>query len=244
MARNRAFSESSGEFVLYFDADDLIGEHHITALHQAIARAPGCVAFSSWDRFQMTPAEASFPARGGYRDALSADWLSAEWLNARPMMQPGMFLIPRGFIEKHGGWDERLSLIDDFEFFARILSRSGGMRYANEARLYYRSGFTGSLSGRASRKSIESAYLSLLLGTNHLLAAENSSRTRRACANILQNFDYSNYPEHADLRAKIRNRVAELGGSDLEPDGPPGFHRLRSLVGWQAARRLQRALGR
>ena len=79
-----------------------------------------------------------------------------------------------------------------------------------------------------------------MLGTQHLLAAEDSPRTRRACANVLQMFEYNYYPTHADLRSKARARVAELGGSDLPPDGPPGFQMLRHLIGWRYARRVQR----
>jgi hypothetical protein len=150
-----------------------------------------------------------------------------------------MFLVPRVILAEAGGWDERLTLIDDFEFYARAIVGSAGVRYAEGARLYYRSGLGGSLSGTRSRKAVESAFLSLMLGTSHLLAAEDSPRTRRACANVLRDFDYAYYPAHADLREKARARIADLGGSDLAPAGPPGFQRLRRLVGWRAARRVQ-----
>ena len=239
-ARNRAFAASSGEFVLYLDADDLIEREHVARLHAAIATVPMNVALGEWDRFQQHPSQAEFPPRATYVDASGPEWLSIDWMAARPMTQCGMALIPRGLVEMHGGWDERLTLVDDFEFFARIISRSAGVRHAAGARLYYRSNLPGSLSGRKSRKAVESAFLSLMLGTQHLIEAENNPKTRRACANVLQDFDYTHYPNHADLRTKARARAAELGGAILNPDGPPGFHRLRRLVGWRAARRLQR----
>src|SRR5690606_38229254 len=118
-------------------------------------------------------------------------------------------------------WDERLSLINDFEFFARVLVCATEILYSPGARLYYRSGLPQSLSGRKTRPAVESAFLSISLGTRHLLEAEDSPRTRRACANILQDFDYTYYPNHPDLRGGARARAAELGGSDLSPDGPP-----------------------
>jgi glycosyltransferase involved in cell wall biosynthesis len=239
-ARNSAFAASSGTFVLYLDADDVIGPEHVARLHTAIANTRGKVALGEWDRFQRDPDEAMFPSRATYIDAAGPEWLAIDWMAARPMTQCGMALIPRHLVETHGGWDERLSLIDDFEFFARIIARSAGVRHAAGARLYYRSGLRGSLSGRKSREAVESAFLSLMLGTEHLIEAEDSPRSRRACANVLQDFDYTYYPEYADLRAKVRARALELGGADLSPDGPPGFHRLRRLVGWRAARRVQR----
>jgi glycosyltransferase involved in cell wall biosynthesis len=238
-ARNRALAASSGPFVLFLDADDLISPDHLASLQAAIVGAPRCIAMSQWDRFSLSPDEAEFPPRATYRDAPGAEWLAEDWAQAGAMTQCGMFLIPRALLSSVGGWDERLTLIDDFEFYARVIAGSAGVRFAPAARLYYRSGLGGSLSGRKSRKAVESAFRSLMLGTRHLLAAEDSPRTRRACANVLQSFDYTYYPAHADLRAKVRARVAELGGSDLAPDGPPGFQAMRRFVGWHVARRVQ-----
>jgi GT2 family glycosyltransferase len=238
-ARNRALEASTGEFILFLDADDLVNSEHIASLHAAIADAPRCIAMSQWDRFTVSPDEACFPHRPTYLDVPGAAWLAQDWAEAACMTQCGMFLMPRAVLADVGGWDERLTLIDDFEFYARVIAASAGIRYAPGARLYYRSGLGGSLSGTRSRKAVESALLSLMLGTRHLLASEDSPRTRRACANVLQDFDYAYYPAHADLREKVRARIADLGGSDLAPDGPPGFQRLRRLVGWRAARRVQ-----
>lgn len=238
-ARNRALAASTGEFILFLDADDLVNPGHISSLHAAIADVPRCIAMSQWDRFTVSPDEARFPHRPTYRDAPGASWLAQDWAEAGSMTQCGMFLIPRAVLAEAGGWDERLTLIDDFEFHARAIAASAGVRYAQGARLYYRSGLGRSLSGTRNRKAVESAFLSLMLGTRHLLAAEDSPRTRRACANMLQYFYYVYYPAHADLREKVCARIAGLGGSDLAPDGPPGFQRLRRLVGWRAARRVQ-----
>lgn len=239
-ARNCALSACSGTFVLFLDADDVIASSHIEALHAAIVGSTRCVAVSQWDRFRTSIGEATFPRRSYYRNASGVDWLLENWAIARPMLQPGMFLIPRALLIETGGWDERLSLIDDFEFFARVISKSSGVRFASDARLCYRSAIRDSLSGRKGRADVKSAYLSVLLGTGHLLNAEDSVRTRLVCANLLQDFEYTYYPDHTDLRADARARIAELGGSDLTPEGPPGFQKLRRIFGWRAARHAQR----
>ena len=238
-ARNRAFFQARGKFVMFLDADDWIPPTHLTALHSAVANEESCIGMAQWDRFYTKPEEARFPPRATYRDSPGSEWLIQDWSAGGGIAGPGMFLIPRDLIERCGGWDERLSLVDDFEFHARIIAGSGGVKFAPEARLYYRSGLSSSLSGRRSRKAAESAYLSLMLGTQHLLDVENNPRARRTCANVLQNFEYGFYPDFPDLRAKIRRRVAELGGADLAPSGPPGFQKLRPWVGWRAARRIQ-----
>lgn len=240
-ARNTAFSASSGQFVIFVDADDLVGAQHLEALFSRLQAEPKCVAISKWARFYHSIDEASFPSRPTEADMNPADWIVESWRYARPMTQSGMILIPRSLIQEHGGWNERLTLIDDFEFFARVIARSGGVRFASNAKLYYRSGTAGSLSQRKGNQAIESEYLSLTLGTQELLDLEFSPRTKLVCANVLQDFEYKYFPLRPDLRAKVRARVRELGGSDLKPDGPPGFQKLRSFIGWRAARLVQLA---
>ena len=172
----------------------------------------------------------------------ATDWLVEAWADARPMMQCALWLIPRPILEKCGGWDESLSLINDFEFFARVLCHAEEVLFTPGATLYYRSGINGSLSGQKSRRAVESAFNSLVSGTGHLLERRDDPVARRSCSNMLQDFIYTYYPDHPDLCAKMTERVAELGGSKLGPDGPPRFHQLRRLVGWKFARRVQRAI--
>ena len=240
-AANRAFHESRGDLIKFFDADDILHPEHVARQVERLGPRRDAVAMGEWARFYGDdPDEADFEPLPMYRDADPVEWLATEWSTARPMMQCAMWLVPRAILDRSGLWDERLSLINDFEFFARVLTQADEILYTPGARLSYRSGLDGSLSRRKSRAARESQVLSLLLGTQHLLDAETSPRTRRAAAAMLQDFVYDVYPEHPDLRARVRARVAELGGSDLPPDGPPGFHRLRRLVGWRLARRAER----
>jgi glycosyltransferase involved in cell wall biosynthesis len=244
-AANRALAVANGRYIKFFDADDVLSRDHVTLQMARLEGQDDCVAMGEWGRFYGdTPEEATFDVLPHYRDSRSVDWLTSDWMNARAMMQCGLWLIPREVLNRSGPWDERLSLINDFEFFARVLSHATKVLYTPGARLFYRSGIPGSLSGRKSRKAVESAFMSLMLGTAHLLKAENSKLTRQACANILQAFDYSYFPHHADLRTQIRARVADLGGADIEPDGPPRFHQLRRVIGWQAARLVQNLVRR
>lgn len=244
-ARNAALAASGGSHVLFLDADDLIAPTHLSSLLAALEHAPEeAVAVSAWSPFRKTPGEQRKyePLPSGSIDPVS--WLVGDWRNAQPMTQSGMFLLPRSLLERVGGWDERLSLIDDFEFFARVLTICDGLRAAPDACLYYRRAVPDSLSGQKSRAALESALLSLELGTGHLLRAEDSARTRLASANLFRNFDYEHYPDHPDLRARARARAEALGGGDLEPIGSPNFHRARRLVGWRAARLLEKAARR
>ncbi len=240
-AANRAFKESTGDFIKFFDADDLLEPRTIELQMARLAGSETAVASAEWGRFcdddlstfRLNP-------QSVWRDMDPLDWLAEAWCDARPMMQCALWLIPRAVLERSGLWDERLSLINDFEFFARVLCHVSEVRLCARARLYYRSGIAGSLSGRKSRQAVESAFHSLMDGTSHLLARRQDRQAKLACANALQDFIYTHYPEHGDMRKKMAERIAELGGSNLSPSGPPRFERLRRYVGWKAARRVQR----
>ena len=147
---------------------------------------------------------------------------------------------------RSGGWDERLSLIDDFEFYSRVLCAAREVRFTPEAVVAYRSALPGSLSSRKDRRAMESAQLSLRLGTGHLLARRTDATARRSCANMLQNFVHEAWadPGCRDLAAALEPEIERLGGSDLPLPGGPRLQRLGHLIGWRRAVRLQASLRR
>lgn len=243
-ANNHALSVASGDYIKFLDADDLLSPNMVEIQVAALRDRPGAIAYGEWARFHADPAEAQFVHRPGWHDAAPADWLVETWDDALPMMQCGQFLLPRELLQRTGGWDERLTLINDFEFFTRLITASSGVVFTPGARLYYRSGMTGSVSRRRSRKAWESALLSAKLGTDHLLHLEDSPRTRRAAANILQQLVYDMYPAMPGLVRELEERVARLGGCDHQPLGGRGFHLARRIVGWKLARRLQILAGK
>lgn len=244
-AVNRALSEAQGCLIKFFDADDLLSPDSIRAQVHRLNGREDAIASSQWGRFYSdNPSSLCLNPQIVWRDMPSLDWLVEAWANAQPMMQCGLWLIPRPIIQKAGGWDESLSLINDFEYFARLLCVASHVLFTPEATLLYRSGIQGSLSALATRSAAKSAFASILKGTSYLLAQRSDAEAKLSCANMMQSFIYTFYPEHPDLRAAMSSHITELGGSDLPPPGGPWFQAARRLIGWKAARRLQRAAGR
>jgi hypothetical protein len=155
------------------------------------------------------------------------------------MMHGAAWLIPRAIAERAGPWSEDLTLVNDFDYFTRVLLQSAGVKFCRDALTYYRSGLPGSVSAQKTPRAWQSAFAAFSRGTAQLLNKENSERTRRAAAITFQSFAHSAYPLVPDLVKQAEQRVKELGGSDRPLRSGRIFNTLSAVGGWKFARRLQ-----
>jgi len=244
-AANLALEKSNGEYVKFFDADDILSPRFIEAQVERLAGRKDAVASAQWGRFYNDDIKTfRLSPEPVWRDMDSIQWLVEALMRAQPMQQCGLWLIPKKVLERVGGWNESLSLINDFEFFCRILVSVKKVYFCQEAKLFYRSGILGSLSAQKNRIARESECESLLLGTDHILKKRHDGEAKLACANMCQHLIYNLYPMHPDLRARLQKRVVECGGANIKPSGGRYFQVLRSWIGWKLARRLQRVFGK
>ncbi|MBC7879714.1 MAG: glycosyltransferase family 2 protein [Anaerolineae bacterium] len=241
-ARNRAYSESSGEFIQYLDADDLLSPAKVEIqVGKLLEAGTQYVAYGEWVRFINSPNNPEFDVAPNWGDVLPLDWLIDAWENQK-MIHPGSWLVPRMITEETGLWNESLSLNDDGEFFCRIVLASQGLKFCKGAFSYYRTfkhKQKSNLSSTHSRSGIESALRSLELCMEEILKTESSDRTRSACAAGFQSIIYTFYPDYSEILAKAEERVRALGGSKLKPFAGHRYQLLCKLVGWKMAKRIK-----
>jgi glycosyltransferase involved in cell wall biosynthesis len=243
-AENVAVQASQGELFEFLDADDLLQPDKLEVQVRRLQQDGfDCVASGRWARFRETPGDGRFVPEPFWTDLDPVDWLVSAW-ERHSMMHGAAWLIPRAIAEKAGPWDESLSLINDFDYFPRVLLACRRVLFCHEAVTWYRSGLETSLSGSKSRKAWDSAFRALEASTARLLAREDSPRTRRACVRQFQEFVYAAYPDVQDLTARAEQRVRELGGALFPPQGGPKFKLIAGLVGWRLAKRIQRLQAR
>ncbi len=239
-ARNAALNLAKGDFIQYLDADDLLAPDKIERqLNMLLPANLDCIVAGEWARFYKTHQEALFIPELNWVDMSPIDWLICVW-EKNLMMHPAAWLVPRHLAEKAGNWNENLSLNDDGEYFLRVILASKEVKFCWGAKSYYRSGISNSLSGAKSHQARDSAFRSLELGTNNLLAKENSKRTRAACASAFQSFVYDVYPDMPELVQKAEAKVQSLGGSNLLPQGGFIFQLLSKVVGWKQTKVTQK----
>ncbi|GAA3975287.1 glycosyltransferase family 2 protein [Mucilaginibacter dorajii] len=244
-AANKAFSMSKGTLIKFMDADDLLSDDFLKSQVEVMDNFTDTIGYAQWGRFYKNDLNtfklSTGPVTGNMRPS---DWLISSMQSAEVMLQCALWLIPRTIINKAGLWNEELSLINDFEFFIRVLLQAKELRYADKAILYYRSGLQNSLSSTTTLKGAKSAYLSTELGTGHLLNFSDRQEVRQLSANCFQRFVYTFYPDYPELVKKAEHKVAELGGSTI-PFPAGGYTRvLANLLGWQVTKKIKKLLKR
>ncbi len=239
-AINRGVRESQGEFIKIVDADDWINAEHLQAQLMSIRGAPNCVSACRWGYFTRNfekPQVRNECADIDYDDPL--EWVVDSLTRDEGMMGGWKWLIPRRVWDRSGGYDEQLSLNNDFHASIAILLASSGVRIAPQAVYSYRKGLSAALSGTRSRKAMLSALQTTQRGCRLLLHREDSARIRRICANRYQRWAFEFFPQHPDLAAEAERAAADLGGASVEFAAGWVGRIVSRVFGWRNARRLQ-----
>jgi glycosyltransferase involved in cell wall biosynthesis len=237
-ARNTALRLAKGDYIQYLDADDLLAPDKIESQVTTLADRPrGNVAAGRWARFQDDPSTAVFGPYPNARDLSGVELLQINFEEGC-MMHPAAWLLPRAVADRAGDWNESLSLNDDGEYFARVALAADAIHFCSNARSYYRSSVSGSLSGRKDASALASQYRSTELIAEHLMKRDASSRTRAALAFGWKSAAVELYPGAPDLSRLAEEHSKALGGSP-KPVPMGGRMRLASqVVGWRMAKRL------
>jgi glycosyltransferase involved in cell wall biosynthesis len=238
-ASNFGITQAKGDYIKFFDADDIMNSTHIEAQVKRLNGGTTAIASCAWGRFyDDDPNSAKFIPEPVWKDMKPLDWLKTSLKQRADMMAAWLWLIPRQVIEKTGGWDKRLSLNNDFEFSVRLLLACEEILFVPEAKVYYRTGGQ-TLSASVSKKAYEDAYLSTYLGCTYLLEKDSSAEMKRICSNRYQEWMYRMYPEHPELLRKYQQQVEALGGSDIKLEGGVILRTMSSVIGWKPAKRFK-----
>jgi len=240
VARQHALTVAQGELLQYLDADDLLSPDKIELQIRALRETePDTVASCSWTRFYGDMPDGERGVREPvWRDLEPVEWIVESQMGGG-MMPTAAWLTPRPVADRAGGWATYASPNDDGEYFSRVLLASHGVKFVETAWVYYRSG-VGGWSGARTQAAVAGLYASMDSISAALLERENSPRTRAAAAAMFQRLIYDLYPDAPETVARAEARVRDLGGSSLRPTGGPAFEALSRVLGWKAARQLQR----
>lgn len=244
-ARNRAFSECSGQYIQWLDADDLL---HPDKIRLQLDAGEGCgertLLSSEWGYFFHRPQKARFCASALWCDLSPAEWMMRQ-MEQNLHMQTATWLVTRELTEAAGPWDPRMLVDDDGEYFCRLMLKCERIRFVPGARTYYRRSGSNGLSyiGPSDDKK-DAQFLSMQLHIRYLLSLADHARSRAACRRYLQNWMIHFHPDRPDLVARVQQLAAELGGAVQVPGISWKYRWIQKTFGWNSARRAQMILPR
>jgi glycosyltransferase involved in cell wall biosynthesis len=241
-ARNKAFELCQGDYIQWLDADDLLSPDKVA---RQMTAARECqdkrrLLSSGWGYFMYRPSRAQFLPTPLWCDLPPIEWLLRKW-EQNLHMQTATWLVSRELTEVAGSWDERLLGDDDGEYFCRVLFASSGVRFVQDAKVYYRITASNRLSyiGGSDRK-MEAHLLSRQLQIGYLRSLEDNERVRAACLKYLQRSLIHFYPERADLVRQSQQLAAMLGGRLEIPKLSWKYLWIQKLFGLTVAKRVRR----
>ncbi len=243
-ARNKALSLAQGDFIQWLDSDDLIAPDKIEIQLKSSNFDPHTLELhsSSWGFFFFNIQRANFSSNPLWQDLTPVEWLKYH-IGEGYFMFPAVWLVSRELTDLAGLWDERLSLNDDGEYFARLVSVSKKVCFDSEAKSYHRVGNLSSLSsGQSSLKAIKSLSLSINLCVDYLLSLENNKDTKQASIKCLSGVIDAINEKDKSIIDLNRKRIAELGGSIPPSNKSLKFKAAQQLLGIQQAFKLKSIL--
>jgi glycosyltransferase involved in cell wall biosynthesis len=250
VARNRGLSLSSGKYIQFLDADDVLSADKIEWQVKTLERNPGFLAVSPTVHFmngqdyrQMKPREESF----WIHDADDpVDFLVRLYGGdgERWMVQTSAWLTPATITGAIAPWNENLLLDQDGEYFARAVLASRGIRTTNGINYYRRFALGGNISAKAGRiENLRSALLALDLKAEYLGARTRSDRYHQALATLYQEIAINAYPQFPGLVSECEAAVRKTGKKPNIPVlGGKLVEATKHLFGWKAAKILRKRI--
>jgi len=231
-ARNFAFEVSTGYYIQYLDADDILAPNKIEE-QVAILENNGndSMAFCSYTSDIHDFNTGIYLEQGINKDYDAPIELFIDIFNAKGNIITLCWLTPRALIENSDPWDERLIKAQDGEFFVKMALKCQGIFFSNSTTVYYRPSNSGRITTNHTSKAIESVILSTESVQNNILKLENSNRTRQALVFLYSSIfcTYYNKKNSRQLE-KVEANIKDLGGN-LVYNGNRYFGLMAKIIG-------------
>ncbi len=214
VARNKAFEMSKGEYIQYFDADDIMHQDKISSQIEALKQydfQDDVVATGKWMRFFNSIENATFKNQiinKSYNNKFL--FLKESWENIEYIIGQS-WLISKALHLKIGNWNESLVRNQDGEFFARVAYAANKIIFVQSSIVYYRKGISSSITSKKSYNAIRSQLNSYHLYANLVKEDLDKYSLHKAVASLYSVVYSDYYPLDKQLKKEVLELIKELG---------------------------------
>lgn len=201
-ARNLGLHHASGELIQFLDSDDILDKDKIkeqVIFYNSDINKNDTLYIGTWNIIKddkiLAPSDNQTSIWHDYDNPME---ILLDFIFNKCCIPPISYLIPISLIHQAGFWDETLSMNDDGEYMARIISQSNKIKYCPQALSFYRS-TPNSLSKRLSFKAATSQIKSLIM-TSEVLKGYHSPRTQEGIYQMITSNIYKLYPYYRAQR--------------------------------------------
>lgn len=234
-ATNTGLDYIRGEYIQFFDADDLMDSNKILMQVNALKVAENSIAVCKWAFFVHSIEESKFKDEPVYFSGSNVEWLCRLW-SYETMMPNHGYLIPRHIMEKAGRYyDESLLLNIDFEYFTRMVLEAESIVYCPESICYYRKSVATSKTYRPAYKKQISALNARVKALDNFLTRHNDTAAKEAARKALTMLTFT-FPS---IRRHSKKAIKDLGLEKFGMFGGRRFKALATLVGFENAIRIK-----
>ncbi len=240
-ARNHAFTYAKGDYIQYFDADDIMDSNKILFQIEALKKHgfnENISSISKWARFHLDIDNAIFEKLKTYKSYDNTLlYLNECWGSSQCMIGPS-WLIHRKLNEKIGGWDSSLSLNDDALFNAKVAYFSDKIIYVDKSILYWRQDNMQSLSKVTTFTGIKS-HLSVCNKLTKLIESDtNFDSMKYSLAMEYSKCLFKAYPKYMSVVKEAEHAIKKLGFDRPLPLATKKFRFFSKLIGFYPTVRL------
>lgn len=235
-ARNYAFEQSTGEFIHFLDADDILSPTKIQKQVECLlANGKYLACYTKWARFTDPNAkDLSFKGIPDDKAKIISPielYTDKRWGDIGLTTIPLVWLFHRDLFIESGGWNETLSINQDGEFCSRLLLASKGLIYVDDCYGLYRL-TPNSISNTMSETKKLSLLASVDLMEKALRKYDNGVAVDKAICLKYQWFVFG-LPDFSPQI--IASNIKRLGGPYKPTFGGTKLKVLSSLVGFRLA---------
>ena len=236
-ARNHALQLSSGDWIQWLDADDLLGPGKIDAQLRALEESGHGLATCPFRPFKDNPITGRIEDPRDWE--LPSNIPPADWIAKDPMCIPACWLGSRELMMAAGPWDESLAVNQDGEYFCRVIAACDGVIFQDDIEVHYRRE-GGGVSAFSETKA-DSLYRSIQSMEQTALQLETSERMQQMISNRYQAFIYTAYPARPNLIREAELKLRELPRPTISnPNAASQLSRLISqTLGWKTLTRMR-----